>query len=442
MNDQERFESGIEQIEKKVDEALIEKRDADQRQTHLSEALAAIEGDGKLASLLQRRLSDAESRLNEVEEQIRHYKDVVRRISDEMLALHDRNLHSREVLEQLESIGADVSDGYEVLHRRQLLFDKCREQLREISEKLEMENPLPNLILSVSFDKKNAKIVKGEVDAAKEELLAYIRDHHYSPQDWDTFIQDAKCRMLVRKIDRNYKLPPMAMEEARRQLDAYMTQQGYDENDYDKYSGDPEWRYLMHAAAPFATLPPRKDADNIGGWGDSPVDETISEAVAEMNRNCNSGGEWRSNCQRCVPAFEMRLRGYDVTAAPRRGMIDHLAYHPEDAWENPVVQFCGAYDNRDYISQALQNWGDGARVQIVVVDKYDPHRAHTFMALRNNGKTMFLDPQTGDEHAEECFDWAELSLTRFWRIDNLQPSAMVMDCCLRETGEGDSYGRI
>ena len=131
MNDQERFESGIEQIEKKVDEALIEKRDADQRQTHLSEALAAIEGDGKLASLLQRRLSDAESRLNEVEEQIRHYKDVVRRISDEMLALHDRNLHSREVLEQLESIGADVSDGYEVLHRRQLLFDKCREQLRE-----------------------------------------------------------------------------------------------------------------------------------------------------------------------------------------------------------------------------------------------------------------------------------------------------------------------
>ena len=320
MNDQERFESGIEQIEKKVDEALIEKRDADQRQTHLSEALAAIEGDGKLASLLQRRLSDAESRLNEVEEQIRHYKDVVRRISDEMLALHDRNLHSREVLEQLESIGADVSDGYEVLHRRQLLFDKCREQLREISEKLEMENPLPNMILSVSFDKKNAKIVKGEVDAAKEELLAYMRDHHYSPQDWDTFIQDAKCRMLVRKIDRNYKLPPMAMEEARRQLDAYMTQQGYDENDYDKYSGDPEWRYLMHAAAPFATLPPRKDADNIGGWGDSPVDETISEAVAEMNRNCNSGGEWRSNCQRCVPAFEMRLRGYDVTAAPRRGI--------------------------------------------------------------------------------------------------------------------------
>ena len=64
------------------------------------------------------------------------------------------------------------------------------------------------------------------------------------------------------------------------------------------------------------------------------------------------------------------------------------------------------------------------------------------MAVRNNGKTMFLDPQTGDEHAEECFDWAELSLTRFWRIDNLQPSAMVMDCCLRETGEGDSYGRI
>ena len=442
MSEQERFELGIEQIEKKVDEALKEKGDADQQQSRLYEALAAISGDEKLASLLQRKLSDAESRLDEVHEQIERYRDAVRKISNEMLEVHDKNLHSREVLEQLEVVGADVSDGYEVLHRRQLLFNKCREQLRELSEKLEMENPLPGMILSVSFDRKNENVRKGEVELAKEELLEYMRDHNYSPQDWDTFIQDVKCRMLVRKIDRNYKLPPMRMEEARKQLDAYMTQHDYDESDYDKYSRDPEWRYLMHAAAPFAKLSPRKEADNIGKWADAPVDETISEAVKAMNRNYHLGAEWKSNCQRCVPAFEMRLRGYDVTAAPRRDLIDHLAYHPEDAWENPVVQFCGAYDNRDYISQALQNWGDGARVQIVVVDKYDPHRAHTFMALRNNGKTMFLDPQTGDEHAEDCFDWAELSLTRFWRIDNLQPSAMVMDCCLRETGEGDSYDRV
>ena len=211
MSEQERFELGIEQIEKKVDEALKEKGDADQQQSRLYEALVAISGDEKLASLLQRKLSDAESRLDEVHEQIERYRDAVRKISNEMLEVHDKNLHSREVLEQLEVVGADVSDGYEVLHRRQLLFNKCREQLRELSEKLEMENPLPGMILSVSFDRKNENVRKGEVELAKEELLAYMRDHNYSPQDWDTFIQDAKCRMLVRKIDRNYKLPPMAM---------------------------------------------------------------------------------------------------------------------------------------------------------------------------------------------------------------------------------------
>ena len=433
MNDQERFELGIEQIEKKVDEALTEKGDADQRQSRLSEALAAVSGDEELASLLKRRLSDAESRLGEVNELIGHYRDVVRKISDEMLDVHDRNMRSREVLEQLEAAGADVGDGYEVLHRRQMLFSKCREQLRELSEKLEMDNPLPNMILSVSFDKKNENIIKGEVETAKEELITYMRDHNYSPQDWDTFIQDPACRMLIRKIDRNYKLPPMYMEEARKYLAAYMTRYDYDESDCDKYTRDPEWRYLMHAAAPFVILSPRKDTDNIGGWADAPIDETISEAVAEMNRNYDLGAAWKSNCQRCVPAFEMRLRGYGVTASPRRDLIDHLAYHPEDAWENPVVQSCGASDNKDYILEALQNWGDGARVQIVAADKYDPHHAHTFIAVRNNGKTMFLDPQTGDEHAEECFDWVEPSLTRFWRIDNLQPSAMILDCCQRET---------
>ena len=120
MSEQERFELGIEQIEKKVDEALKEKGDADQQQSRLYEALAAISGDEKLASLLQRKLSDAESRLDEVHEQIERYRDAVRKISNEMLEVHDKNLHSREVLEQLEVVGADVSDGYEVLHRRQL----------------------------------------------------------------------------------------------------------------------------------------------------------------------------------------------------------------------------------------------------------------------------------------------------------------------------------
>ena len=430
MNDPELFESGIEQIEKQVEEKLAEKSDAGQRHISLSEALAALSGDAKLESLLRHKLSDAESALDEVNEQIGHYRDVVRKISDELLQVHERNLHSREVLEQLESIGADVGDGFDVLHARQLHFDKCREQLLELCEKLEMDDPLPNMILSVPFDKKSENRLKGDVEIAKEELLAYMRDHNYSPEDWDTFIQDPDCRRLIRKIDRNYKLPPIPPEEARRLLDAYMTRNGYDESDFDKYSQDPEWRYLMHAAAPFAKLPPRKAADNIGEWEDAPSDETISEALAEMNTEYSARDEWQVNCQRCVPAFEMRLRGYDVIASPRfKEINDHLSLYPEDAWEAPVVQHCGASDNKEYISKALENWGDGARVQIVITNRFDPKYGHTIMAVRNNGKTMFLDPQTGDGSAEECFDWADPSMTRFWRIDDLQPSAMVMDCC-------------
>ena len=142
MNDPELFESGIEQIEKQVEEKLAEKSDAGQRQISLSEALAALSGDAKLESLLRHKLSDAESALDEVNEQIGHYRDVVRKISDELLQVHERNLHSREVLEQLESIGADVGDGFDVLHARQLHFDKCREQMLELHQMLHITQHL------------------------------------------------------------------------------------------------------------------------------------------------------------------------------------------------------------------------------------------------------------------------------------------------------------
>lgn len=213
MQNLESLEQGIELIEKQVDEKLIEKGDIDKRQNWISEAISAVSGDENLELLLQAKLSKVESESLEVTEQIERYKEVVLKISNEMLEVQDHSLHSREVLEQLESIGADVNEGYELLHARQQSFDKCREQLLELCRKLEMNNPVPNMILSVPFEKKNENVIKNEVDEAKEELIAYMRDHNYSSADWDQFIQDPKCRLLICKIDRNFEFPPLLCEK-------------------------------------------------------------------------------------------------------------------------------------------------------------------------------------------------------------------------------------
>ena len=59
--------------------------------------------------------------------------------------------------------------------------------------------------------------------------------------------------------------------------------------------------------------------------------------LKDINPNYNEGTIWQENCQRCVPAYEMRRRGYDVTAesCPKYG--DYLAYDYSSVWKNPKI---------------------------------------------------------------------------------------------------------
>ena len=45
--------------------------------------------------------------------------------------------------------------------------------------------------------------------------------------------------------------------------------------------------------------------------------KTVDEALAGSNPHYREGREWQQNCQRCIYAYEMQRRGYDVEALPR-----------------------------------------------------------------------------------------------------------------------------
>lgn len=167
--------------------------------------------------------------------------------------------------------------------------------------------------------------------------------------------------------------------------------------------------------------------DNLGNWGEIPTELTWKENLDQVNPNFELGDEWQYNCQRCVPTYEMRARGYDVTAKPRDFSNNYLSYHPFKAWKDADVSICGG-DPMKEIQARMAQWGNGARAQIVVEWK-GTSSGHTFIAEQRDGVTCFVDPQTGETDVSWYFDRVEPGSVRFCRTDQLQPSKHILDCC-------------
>lgn len=167
----------------------------------------------------------------------------------------------------------------------------------------------------------------------------------------------------------------------------------------------------------------------LGQWDRIHGSHSQKEDLAKTNPQWKSGeAKWTKNCQHCVPAYEMRRRGYDVEALPAKA-LDRLTRYPFEVWENPNVIHCK--DNGyGQIQDLMLQWGDGARCQIVVCWARSLE-GHTFVAEQINGQTRFYDPQTGEEDVSWYFSNVADGQTRVARIDHLQPNKYITDCCTK-----------
>lgn len=154
----------------------------------------------------------------------------------------------------------------------------------------------------------------------------------------------------------------------------------------------------------------------------------IAKDIYACNPNFRQGKAWQINCQRCVPAFEMRRRGYDVTAMPKfdDGSFFDISYQPFSVWKDPQVILCRGDGVMD-IKNIMRQWGDGARVQIAV--DWNVPSGHTFIAEQVNGETRFYDPQTGSLDASEYFKYVKPGSVRMCRIDQLDVTSRILECC-------------
>jgi hypothetical protein len=214
------------------------------------------------------------------------------------------------------------------------------------------------------------------------------------------------------------------------ELSNYMNSHNYGRDDFAEYSQDPEWRALHSKAFPDYNLPPLDNEqahENTGNWKEIPNDIDYETNLLASNPNYELGDEWKVNCQRCVPTYEMRQRGFDVTALPNLDDNDYLSYYPFDVWENPEVNSCNG-DGMSDIQSTMSQWGNGSRAQIIVQWDGIPS-GHTFFAEQRDDKTYFCDPQTGETDVSYYFNNVQKGSTQFCQIDNLKASNRILDCC-------------
>ena len=167
---------------------------------------------------------------------------------------------------------------------------------------------------------------------------------------------------------------------------------------------------------------------------------SADQNIALTNPGYRSGkAGYSQNCQRCVPAYEMRRRGYDVIAKPaivtsdgKLSPKDPLFSRWKDVFINAEYDFYTGYDGgkAEVISQ-MQQWGNGAVAEVRVAWKN--REAHVFVAEMINDEVRFVDPQTGDNNCERYFTSAALGGTMMARIDNLEPSSLI-ELCIKNRG--------
>ncbi|MBR0455654.1 MAG: hypothetical protein IJJ01_03225 [Firmicutes bacterium] len=171
---------------------------------------------------------------------------------------------------------------------------------------------------------------------------------------------------------------------------------------------------------------------------DAGEDEILKGTNPEYNMvtNATTGKEERGyneNCANSVVAYEMRCRGYDVTAQPA-SVCEKLKTEPFSAWE-------GGEKNKEQSSdlfnvlQYIKNQPEGARIEIAgAYNKniwYRQRKGHVFVAEKKYNEIVFKDPQSGAiiKSLEEINDFDYFD---FLRIDDLEITDRGVSACKKE----------
>lgn len=179
-----------------------------------------------------------------------------------------------------------------------------------------------------------------------------------------------------------------------------------------------------------------RGASGGGGGGGNPTlgkkgtPKTAEEAVHGVNEhNFYKDGAYRINCQRCIWAYELQRRGYDVEALPNRdGLGSYGRWHSivdgaiaKEYLGNPFGRNTHK-NNENHATQIMAGWGEGSRGVVQIARKSGS--GHVFNVEYKNGKIKVYEAQTG--HAYDSLakyltsQKAMTGYVQIFRTDNLK----------------------
>lgn len=180
---------------------------------------------------------------------------------------------------------------------------------------------------------------------------------------------------------------------------------------------------------------------------------SLSKALSGTNPNYIKGvrNEYSTNCQRCVPTYEMRRRGYNVEALPNSGdglgrlsmIVKMWGLNKNDKYYISSKLLVGGANKKVDYKQEYADWfkfiGDmpnGARAQVGWMWK-GSRTGHTIMAEKKAGKLVFIDPQTQSIKNRDEFvaDVKARPRYAFWafRVDNRELDKEMVKLIMKES---------
>ena len=100
-------------------------------------------------------------------------------------------------------------------------------------------------------------------------------------------------------------------------------------------------------------------------WKIKSGNSDIINDLKNCNPHFNEGKAYQINCQKCVPTYEMRRRGYDVEAFPTYSDADIVKNRWDKFFKNAQIEQTKG-DPKAEITKALLDYGDGARIQVYI----------------------------------------------------------------------------
>ena len=146
------------------------------------------------------------------------------------------------------------------------------------------------------------------------------------------------------------------------------------------------------------------------------------------------------NCQTCVVAYELRLRGFDVSALPNTAdsALSKLSKATHTAWqgitrEDILVIAKTTLDKYGHIKQPPLKW---VKVSAAMTETGRYHIAWRWKRKRSghiitaerlpDGSLRFYDPQNGMSGALDLYKKEIAGNIRIYRVDNLAPNANIV----------------